>query len=157
MDIGASFRNTTDTIFGFLPNLLGFLLILLIGYVVAKVVATVVRKLLGGLEIDQKVAASDASRYVDAALPGSSPTKGIATLVFWLVFVFFIVSAIGALDIPSATVFMNQVLAYLPNVIVAIAIFVIAALVSGAVAGAPPRSWGTPPPARSSPARCPPW
>ena len=39
MDIGDSFHNATDTFFGFLPNLLGFLLILLVGFVVAKVVA----------------------------------------------------------------------------------------------------------------------
>ena len=44
MDIGNSFQNATDGFFAFLPNLLGFLVILLIGYVVAKVVAAVVRK-----------------------------------------------------------------------------------------------------------------
>ena len=68
-------------------------------------------------------------------LPGASPTNGIARVVFWLIFVFFLFSAIGALKIPAVTGFMNQVLAYLPNVIVAIFIFVIAALLAGAVAG----------------------
>ena len=85
--------------------------------------------------IDQKVQQSDANRYVDAVLPGARPSGGIATLVFWLIFVFFLVTAIGALQIPTATNFMNQVLAFLPNVIVAILIFVVAALLSGAVAG----------------------
>ncbi|HWJ11506.1 MAG TPA: hypothetical protein VNS46_19155, partial [Nocardioides sp.] len=54
--------------------------------------------------------------------------------VFWLIFVFFAFSAIGALKIPAVTTFMNDVLGYLPNVIAAIVIFVAAALVSGAVA-----------------------
>ncbi len=44
-------------------------------------------------------------------------------------------AAIGALKIPAVTAFMNQVLAYLPNVIAAIVIFVVAAAVAGAVAG----------------------
>ena len=44
-------------------------------------------------------------------------------------------AAIGALKIPAVTAFMNQVLAYLPNVIAAIIIFVVAAAVAGAVAG----------------------
>ena len=39
------------------------------------------------------------------------------------------------MQIPTATNFMNEVLAFLPNVIVAILIFVVAALLSGAVAG----------------------
>jgi len=55
-------------------------------------------------------------------------------VVFWLIFVFFLFGAIGALKIPAVTTFMNQVLAYLPNVIAAIVIFVIAALIAGAVA-----------------------
>jgi hypothetical protein len=135
MDIGNSFENALDTIIGFLPNLLGFLLILLIGYVIARVVAGVIRKVLEKVGVDAKVQQSDANRYVDAVLPGARPSGGIARLVFWLIFVFFLVAAIGALQIPTATNFMNQVLAYLPNVIVAILIFVVAALLSGAVAG----------------------
>nr|MBA3509737.1 hypothetical protein [Thermoleophilaceae bacterium] len=44
-------------------------------------------------------------------------------------------AAIGALKIPAVTAFMNQVLAYLPNVIAAIVIFVVAAALAGAIAG----------------------
>lgn len=145
MDIGDSFQNTTDGIFDFLPNLLGFLAILLIGYIVARVVSGLVSKLLEKMHIDRKLHESTASRYVDAVLPGASPSGGIATVVFWLVFIFFITIAIGALGIPAATSFMNEVLAYLPNVIVAILIFVIAALLSGAVAGAVVRFMGDTP------------
>jgi len=136
VDIGDSFQNATDAIFEFLPRIIGFLVILLIGYIIARVVSTVARKLLEKVGIDRKLHESSARRYIDAALPGASPSNGIARLVFWLIFVFFLVTAIGALGIPAATGFMNQVLAYLPNVIVAILIFVIAALLSGAVAGA---------------------
>ena len=145
MDIGDSFQRTTDGIFDFLPNLVGFLLILLVGYVVAKVVAGVVRKLLEKVHIDRRLRESSANRYVDAVLPGASPANGIAAVVFWLIFIFFVTVAIGALGIPAATSFMNEVLAYLPNVIVAILIFIVAALLSGAVAGAVVRFMGDTP------------
>jgi small-conductance mechanosensitive channel len=134
MDIGNSFEEATDGIFGFLPNLLGFLLILLIGFVVAKVVSTVARKALEKAGLDRRLHESEAHNYVEKVMPGASPSNGIATVVFWLIFVFFIFSAIGALQIPALTTFMNQVLAYLPNVIVAIFIFVLASLVAGGVA-----------------------
>ena len=136
MDIGDSFENTTDGIFDFLPNLLGFLLILLVGYIVAKVVSGIVGKVLDRVHIDRRLQESSASRYVDAVLPGASPANGIARVVFWLIFIFFLTAAIGALGIPAATGFMNEVMAYLPNVIVAILIFIVAALLSGAIAGA---------------------
>jgi len=145
MDLGESFENTTDKIFDFLPNLLGFLLILLIGFIVAKLVAGVVRKLLEKTNVDEKLHSSSARRYVDAVLPGASVASGVARIVFWLIFVFFITAAIGALGIPAATGFMDDVLAYLPNVIVAILIFVIAALVSGMAAGAVTRFMGDTP------------
>ena len=134
MDIGNSFEEATDGIFGFLPNLLGFLIILLIGFVIAKVVSTVARKALAKAGLDRRLHESEAHNYVDKVMPGASPSNWIATVVFWLIFVFFIFSAIGALQVPALTTFMNQVLAYLPNVIVAIFIFVLASLVAGGVA-----------------------
>ncbi|GAA0968065.1 hypothetical protein ENKNEFLB_00837 [Nocardioides aquaticus] len=134
MDIGSSFENATDGIFAFIPNLLGSLLLLLIGYVIATVVAKLVKTVLDRLHLDTRLQESDAHTYVERVVPGASASNGISRVVFWLIFVFFISAAIGALGIPAVSTFMNQVLAYLPNVIVAILIFVVAALVSGAAA-----------------------
>jgi MFS family permease len=145
MDIGDSFQKTTDKFFDFLPNLLGFLLILLIGYVVARLVATAVRKVLESANVDRRLHESSASRFVESISPKASPTNGVARVVFWLIVIFFITVAIGALGIPAATGFMDQVLGYLPNVIVAILIFVVAALISGAVAAAVTRFMGDTP------------
>jgi small-conductance mechanosensitive channel len=133
VDIGDSFQNATDSFFAFLPNLLGFLILLLVGYIVAKVVAAVVRKVLEKVGLDRRLHESDASSYVDRVMPGASPSNGIARVVFWLIFVFFIFAAIGALRVPALTGFMEAVLGYLPNVIVAILIFVVAALIAGGV------------------------
>lgn len=135
MDIGGSFNRAWEGFFGFLPNLLGFLVILLVGYIVAKLVATAVQKVLEKTGVDQKLHESDANKYVEMVMSGAKPSRGISRVVFWLIFAFFLFSAIGALGIPALTTFMNDVLAYLPNVIVAIVIFVLAAIIAGAVAG----------------------
>src|SRR3954452_13726850 len=134
VEIKQSVQNGLDVLFGFIPNLIGCLVLLVVGYIVAKVVQGIVRKLLQKAGLDRHLHESDANQYVERFLPGASPSNGIARVVFWLVFVFFLFAAIGALKIPAVTTFMNQVLAYLPNVIAAIVIFVVAALVSGAVA-----------------------
>jgi hypothetical protein len=134
MDIQRSLRTGFDTFFAFVPHLIGFLVLLLVGFIVAKIVASVVQKVLHKVGLDRHLHDSDANKYVERIVPGASPEKGIGRVVFWLIFVFFLTSAIGALGIPAVTSFMNQVLAYLPNVIVAIVIFVAAALIAGAVA-----------------------
>jgi uncharacterized membrane-anchored protein YhcB (DUF1043 family) len=134
MDIGNSVQEAFDGFFAFLPNLLGFLVLLAIGFIIAKIAQVVVRKVLQKVGVDRQLHDSDANKYVERFMPGASPANGVARVVFWLIFIFFLFSAIGALKIPAVTTFMNQVLSYLPNVIAAIAIFVVAALISGAIA-----------------------
>ena len=121
VDVGDSLQQGFDQFFAFLPNLLAFLVILVVGYFVAKLVKAIVAKALDKLGVDKKLNESDARQYVDRVMPGASPSNGIGQAVFYLVFIFFLFSAIGALQIPALTTFMNDVLAYLPNVIAAIA------------------------------------
>jgi hypothetical protein len=145
VDVGDSLQQGFDQFFAFLPNILAFLVILVVGYLVAKLVKTVVAKVLDKLGVDRKLHESDASQYVERVMPEASPANGIGRVVFYLVFVFFLFSAIGALQIPALTTFMNEVLAYLPNVIAAIAIFVIAAVLAGAAGGGAAKLMGDTP------------
>jgi hypothetical protein len=148
MDIGDSMQNALDTLVGFLPNLIGFVVILIIGYIVAKVLQALAAKLLGKMGIDRTLGQSEAGRFVDRVLPGASPSRGIARLLFWFVFAFFIVAAIGALRLDALNDFMNSVLNYLPNVIVAVLIFVVAAAVAGLAGSAASRGLGDTPTGR---------
>jgi len=134
VSIGDSVQQGLDAFFAFLPNLLAFLVILVIGFIVARIVRTIVARGLEKLGMDRALRESDAGQYVERISPGASPSQGVGRVVFYLVLAFFFFSAIGALKIPALTTFMNQVLGYLPNVIAAIAIFVIAAALAGVVA-----------------------
>ena len=145
MSIRRSLQNAFDAFFAFLPNLLGFLVLLIIGFIVAKIVSGVVRKVLEKVGVDRHLQNAGQHNYLERFLPGASVSKAVSKVVFWLVFIFFLFAAVGALKIPAVTTFMNQVLAYLPNIIVAIGIFVIAALVAGAVAGAVTKLMGDTP------------
>jgi Mechanosensitive ion channel, conserved TM helix len=129
----------------FLPRLIGFLLILIVGYIVARLLKAILRKGLEKAGLDRRLEESDARRYVDRVSPEASPSNGISRVVFWLVFAFFIFSAIGQLRIPALTGFMNQVLAYIPNVIAAILIFVVAAAIAGAAGAGAARLMGDTP------------
>ncbi|HWI44074.1 MAG TPA: hypothetical protein VNS81_10670 [Nocardioides sp.] len=145
MDIKDSLQTGFDNFFGFLPNVLGFLVLLVIGFIVAKVVKTAVRKGLEMTGVDGHLQRSSAHTYVERIAPGARVSALVATVAYWFVFLFFAVAAVSALKIPALTSFMNDVLAYLPNVVVAIAIFVVAAVVSGAVAAGITRIMGDTP------------
>ncbi len=135
VDIVGSVETALNQIFAFLPNLIGFLLILVIGYIVARVLKAVVARVLGRAGLDRRLHDSQAKRYVDRVSPNASPSNGIGRVVFYLVFAFSVFVAIGQLEIPALTDFMYQVLAYVPNIIAAILIFVVAAIVAGAAGG----------------------
>ena len=143
--IGDSIQQGLDTFFGFIPNVLGFLIILLIGWVIAKIVRTVVNKALDKLGGDDMLHRSDAGQYVQRVSPGAPPSHLIGAVAYWFIFLFALSAAIGALKIAALTDFIAQVQAFLPNIIVAVIIFVIAAALAGAVAGAVAKLMGDTP------------
>lgn len=145
VEISSSLQQGLDTLFGFLPNLLGFLVILIVGYFVARIVKSVVAKLLDKAGLDRHLHSGQTGEYVERISPGASPSRLIGSVVFWFIFLFVLSAAIGALQIPAVTAFMNQVLAYLPNVVVAVLIFVIAGVVAAGVAGLVAKTMGDTP------------
>jgi len=143
--VGDSLQQGLDSLFKFIPNLIGFLVILIVGYFIAKIVKSVIAKLLGKARLDDHLHSGQTGEYVERVSPGASPSRLIAGVVFWFIFLFVLSAAIGALQIPAVTAFMNQVLTYLPNVIVAVLIFVVAGVVAAAVAGLVAKTMGDTP------------
>ena len=135
VNVGDSVQQGLDGFFGFIPNILGFLVILLIGYIIAKVVKTLVTKGLQAVGLDRALKNSDAGTYVEKVSPKASPSRLIAAVAFWFIFLFAISAAIGALKIPALSAFLTDVQGYLPNIIAAVLIFVVAAALAGAVGG----------------------
>ena len=148
VDIAQSLQRALDGLLGFLPNLLGFLIILIIGYLIARAIKALVTKALEKVGADRALHQSDAGAYVERVSPGASPSRLIGMVAFWFVFLFAISIAIAALRIPALTTFLTQVQGYLPNVIAAVLIFVVAAALAGAVGGLAQRLMGDTPTGR---------
>ena len=130
--IAQSLQRGLDSLIGFIPNLLGCLVILLIGYLVARLVKLLVDKLLSTVGLDRALRGSQAGAYVERMSPGARPSRLVAVVAFWFIFIYAIVAAIGALRIPALTNFMGNVQDYLPNVIAAVLILVIGVALAGA-------------------------
>lgn len=147
-NIFQSLQSAFTTFVNYLPQLLGAIVVLVIGYIIAKILNKVVTKLLHKAKIDERLGSSSGGRYVEKVSPGGSPARLIGGVVFWVIMLFVISSAISTLNIPALTGFMNLVLSYLPNVIAALLIFVLAAVLAGAIAGLAQRTMGDTPTGR---------
>lgn len=129
----------------YLPQLLGAVVVLVIGYIVAKILNKIVTKLLQKMRLDQRLAANQGGKYAEKVSPGGKPSRLVGGVVFWVIMLFVISSAISTLAIPALTGFMNVVLGYLPNVIAALLIFLVAGAVAGAAAALVQRTMGDTP------------
>ena len=144
-NILASLQSGFTQFVNYLPQFIGALLVLLIGYIIAKILNTIIVKLLDKVRLDERLASNQGGRYVEKVSPGGKASRLVGGVVFWVIMLFVISSAISTLGIPALTGFMNQVLAYLPNVIAALLIFIVAAAVAGAVGGFAHRAMGDAP------------
>jgi Mechanosensitive ion channel, conserved TM helix len=140
--IADSLQRALNSLIGFIPNLIGFLIILAVGYLIARVVKTVVAKLLEKVGVDRALHQSQAGQYVERVSPGAHPSRLIAAIAFWFIFIYAIAAAVGALKIPALTNFMANVQNYLPNVVAAVLIFVVGAALAGVVGGLADRLMG---------------
>jgi hypothetical protein len=131
VEVSESLQRGLDDLLGFLPRLVGFLLILLIGYLVAKALQKVVSLALERVGTDRALASGAAGSYVDRLTPDASPSRLIGRVVFWFVLLGALSIAITSLGINALNDFLADVFGYLPNVVAAILIFVVAGALAG--------------------------
>src|SRR5215212_5383859 len=118
--IGDSVDRGFTVFFAWVPALLGAIAVLIIGYFVAKLVAKLVyRATYPGGNVICKITAH--------------PSRLLGTIAFWAIFLSAISLAASVLHIKALTAFVGAVWAYVPNVIAALAIFVVAGLIATAV------------------------
>ena len=145
VEVGDSVQRGLDNLIGFLPNLIGFLIILAIGYVIARVVKSIVTALLEKIGTDRAVHTGSTGEYVNRVAPGFRPSSAVGTVVFWFLFLGALAIAVAQLGIAALDNFIGEVVGYLPNVVAAILILVVAIMLSGAVGTMVARSMGDTP------------
>lgn len=128
-----SLQNTVDKLLGIIPSIIGFILLILVGWIFAKIAKSLIRKLLHKVEFDQAITNSSAGTYVARVI--EHPSDFLAKLAYWIILIGFILFAVSGLGVPALTLIVNGIYRYIPNVIAAIIIFLVAsALTVGAEA-----------------------
>jgi len=127
-DISQAAQNGLTRFFEFLPLLAGAILIWIIGYFIAKLLETVIERLLRATTFDEMLLNSSAGTYLGRMI--NQPSDFIGSVVFWLTYLGFISLALTSLDIDGLNAFMGTVYAYIPHVIVALVIFLASSAVS---------------------------
>lgn len=133
--IGDTLLQLVAQVMLFVPKLVSAIILLIVGYVVAKVLKAALTKGLRAIKFDQMVDRAGVGKALKAAGTKLDAAAILASLVYWYVFLVFIELACNAMGLTEITAFVNQVLAYLPNVFVAIAILIVGSLLANVAAG----------------------
>jgi hypothetical protein len=131
IELSQGITNAWNNFITFVPKLLGFLLILVIGYFIAKAVEKILNRLLERLGFDRVVERGG----VKTALAHSKLDASdiLARIVFYAIMLLVLQLAFGVFGPNPISDLIKGVIAYLPRLFVAILIVVVAAAIAAAV------------------------
>ncbi len=127
----ASFQNIWEGFIVALPNILGALIIFFIGWAIAVGLQRLVVQILKAVKIDNildKMGAGDAMGKAGLKLDVAS---WIGFLVKWFLIFGFLLAATDILGLQDVSGFLRSVLLYIPNIVVAAVILVVAVWFAG--------------------------
>src|SRR5687767_10938754 len=129
-----SFRDAFSMILSAIPRILGFIIIVAIGWFVSSLLARGITGLLRVIRFDELMQRSGLADFMNKMGTGIDPVGIVAGVVKWIVRIVVLLVAIDALGLPAVSDVMRQLLLWLPNLIVALVILFIAGVLANALA-----------------------
>ncbi|MEK7070001.1 MAG: hypothetical protein AAB962_03020, partial [Patescibacteria group bacterium] len=129
-----SFQNLWGGVAGFAPKLIIAVIIFVIGLLVASILGKFIEKIASALKVDKAFQSVGVDEMLHKG--GFTLNSGafIGGLVRWFLIVVFLVASLDILGLTQVNEFLkNVVLGYLPNVIVATLILIVAAFIAHAM------------------------
>ena len=130
-----SLTNALSSFLNAIPQVIGALLIIVIGWVISNVLARLVRELLERGGADRLFAKHGGAVYGTRS-SAFQPSVVAAEVVKWIVRFVFLVAAANVLGMPQVSDLLNRVLLWIPNLLVAAVILLVAPLLARFVRGA---------------------
>src|SRR5919112_643052 len=130
-----SLSDGIGAILGALPALIGAIIILVIGFIIAKVLQGVVTRVLKSMGFEGWMESGGIKQFFERSQTQQTPLSILGKLIFWLVFFIAITMAVDTLGISAISDVLAQFIAYIPQIIAAILILVLATLLANFVAG----------------------
>ena len=130
-----SLSNALNSFLAAIPLVIGALVIIVIGWIIAGVLARLVEEVLRRAGADRLFAEHGGEVY-GSRIRSVKPSSVASELVKWLIRLVFLVAAANVLGMPQVSQLLNNVLLWIPNLIVAAIILLIAPLLARFVRGA---------------------
>ena len=114
----------------FVPNFLAFIVILIVGYLVARFLSAALKRALTTLNIDRFSTKIGISGTLERAGIRLEVSHILSRIIFWLLMLTFLVSATESLGLPRVSSTIDSFVLYLPKVIGAVFILMVGLFIS---------------------------
>jgi small-conductance mechanosensitive channel len=136
----AAMSSLWASVAGFIPRLFGALVVVLLGFVVAKLLDTLLSKVLAKIGLDRLMAGTGLTKLLSRAGIRVPVSALIGKVVYWFVLLIFLVSAAESLGLERVSATLDMLALYVPKVfgaaLILLAGVLLAQLLSGLVRGA---------------------
>jgi len=116
-----------------IPRIIGFLIIIIVGWFISGLLAAAVAAVLRTVRFNELAQSSGFSGFVRNMGVRKDPAGLLADIVKWFVRLIVMVVAFDALGLPAVSAVLQQFLLWIPNLVVAVVILVIAGLAANAL------------------------
>src|SRR4051812_32129349 len=115
VDWSRGVEDAWTSVTNFVPKFVGFLAVLLIGYIIVKALAKVVDKLLEKVGFDKAVERGGVAKALSKSKFDASDI--VSKLVFYTLFLFVLTAAFGVFGPNPISAVLSDVIAYLPKLV----------------------------------------
>ena len=122
-------------ILAYLPVLLGALVILIVGWLIAKAIKRIVDWLLKLIRFDTLADKAGISAILRKGDLEISAREVVSNIVYWLIMIMVLVMTVDALGLPKTSDVLASLFAYVPNVIAALRVLIVAMFLASFVSG----------------------
>ncbi len=113
------------------PSLLGGLVVLVLLYIVARVIRSVLTRLLSASKLDDAIKKSRFQKILESVSPGLTASRACAELVYIAILLLGVSSATESWGMPAVQQTLSKMLGYFPRVISALVVFAVGGYLAG--------------------------
>ncbi|PIY96707.1 MAG: hypothetical protein COY66_03275 [Candidatus Kerfeldbacteria bacterium CG_4_10_14_0_8_um_filter_42_10] len=132
--IATSFQDLWIRFVNSLPSLIGAILVIVIGWLVAVGLGKLITEILRKLWLDKAIKKTRINELFEKAGVPFNVSNAIGFLVKWFLIIVSILAAADILNLNQVTAFLNRVLLYIPNVVIAVVVLLFGALFANFIA-----------------------
>jgi len=114
----------------FVPKLLAVVVILFVGWLVAKLVRSAIKRILTLTQFDRFAQKSGLEAFMNSGNYNLTMSGIISQVMYWLVILLFVITGANALEMTEVATLLQQLASYLPRIIVAILVIVFGTLLA---------------------------